>query len=367
MMGIPNTKNIKQDENTGRFIIYCTIRKDYYELMECKTPLQAIRERDKILKNGGFEQYLKNKNRLKHHHKHYYKRNNKYVISKLINGKQQTYGTYDTESEAKAMVKILWKYDWDKDKLPDKYKEMICRKPRYYTYTKGKYQVSRQNKGYGAYETEQEAQAIVEELKKADWNIELLPAHLQDKLIKKPKYYTYNKGKYTVQKTINGVHLSFGSYSSESEAKEIVQLLKKVNWDITKLSSNDKKKLSFLEDNYKNYTYDKSKDKYNVYKTFDKKCVVYAKLDTEQQAIMMVEELKKVEWDKDKLPVYYRQLLVRQPKHYGYNKKTGKWRVYKQINGKYTSFGEYISESKAKGIVEKLIANNWNKECILNG
>lgn len=365
MQGVPNTRNIKEDTETEEFIVYCIIRNDEYELSRHKNLLQAIRQRDHIIATGGFEKAVGG--RLKHHGKHYHKRGNKYVISKLVNGKQQTFGTYDTREEASKMVRILWKYDWDKSRLPEEYQDKICRKPKYYTLNKNRYKITYQNKSYGSYETEEEAKEMVEELKKVDWDINRLPYMLKRKIIKKPKYYTYNNGSYAVQKQVNDKRVNFGHYKTEAEAKEIVMLLKSVNWDVNQLSDEEKQRLSIFQPrNFKNYTYDKSTRKYNVYKTIDKKYVTYAKLDTEEAAQKMVEQLEKVDWDKDKLPPYYKRQLVRRPKHYGYNKRTGKWRVYKQINGKHASFGEYGSETTAKRIVEKLIANDWNKECLQN-
>lgn len=42
----------------------------------------------------------------------------RYRISKKINGKQISYGTYSTEKEAQQVVKELIKKDWDKKELP---------------------------------------------------------------------------------------------------------------------------------------------------------------------------------------------------------------------------------------------------------
>ena len=366
MKGVPNTRNIKQDPDTKEYIVYCIIKKDNYDLGRYKNLLQAIRERDRIIDDGGFEKAVGG--RLKHHGKHYHKRGNKFVITRKINGKYQSFGTYDTESEARAMVRKLWKYNWDINQLPPELKNRIKRTPTYYTCSNGKYQISKKIgdtvHSFGAYSSEEEAKEMVEELKKVDWDINRLPFLLKRKIVRKPKYYTIDKrtGKYRVQKN----HENYGLYSSESEAMEIVNLLNEADWDMVKLSLEDWNKLTINQPKqYKNYTYDKSTNKYIVYKTINKKYTTFAKVSSEKEAQEIVCELNKVNWNPEELPSDIKKMLIQyNPKHYGYNKRTGKWRVYKHINGKHTSFGEYGSESTAKKIVKKLIANNWNKECL---
>ena len=368
MQGVPNTKNIKKDPETGEFIVYCIIRGDNYDLSRHKNLLQAIRERDKIISNGGFE--LAVGYRLKHHGKHYYKRGDKYIVTRVVDGKAQHYGTYETESEAKAMVRKLWKYNWDKEKLPDDLKKIIRRTPKYYTLSNGKYQISKKigdkQVSFGAYDTEAEAKEMVQELKKVNWDINQLPYMLKRRIIKKHKYYTLNKknNQYYVTKD----HVYYGHYATESEAMEIVSMLKSVDWNMDKLTPEQYQLLSISQPKeYKNYTYNNRTGKYVVYHAIDGKSKKYGNYNTEAEAIKAVSILKKVDWDTTKLtPEDKKKLNLYKPKHYGYNKRTGKWRVYKQINGKHTSFGEYGSEVAAKRIVEKLIANNWNKECLQN-
>ena len=54
-----------------------------------------------------------------------------------------------------------------------------------------------------------------------------------------PKYYHYDKiwKRYRVKKSINGKRVSFGTYATEEEAQAIVEELKKHDWDREKLMS----------------------------------------------------------------------------------------------------------------------------------
>jgi len=46
-----------------------------------------------------------------------------------------------------------------------------------------------------------------------------------------PKHYSFYRGKFTIHKTINGVHRSFGTYAEEETAKKVVAKLKECGWD----------------------------------------------------------------------------------------------------------------------------------------
>ena len=56
---------------------------------------------------------------------------------------------------------------------------------------------------------------------------------------KEYKYYTINKGKYYVRKTINGKIKQYGSFDNEDDAIKFVESLKKVDWNKNKLNGGD--------------------------------------------------------------------------------------------------------------------------------
>lgn len=59
-------------------------------------------------------------------HYHYDKQRQQYRVRKVIKGKYHSYGFYDKEEDAQKVVAILKKYDWDKTKLTEKEKKIIC-------------------------------------------------------------------------------------------------------------------------------------------------------------------------------------------------------------------------------------------------
>lgn len=52
------------------------------------------------------------------------------------------------------------------------------------------------------------------------------------------------------------------------------------------------------------------------------------------------------------------------PRNYWFNKHNGKYHVYKHINGKSRQFGTYSDEATAKKVVEELRKVNWDKDCL---
>lgn len=56
--------------------------------------------------------------------------------------------------------------------------------------------------------------------------------------MKNPKYYNYDKiwKRYRISKTINKKRVSYGTYETEEEAQMVVAELKKVDWDKSQLT-----------------------------------------------------------------------------------------------------------------------------------
>ena len=113
------------------------------------------------------------------------KRTGKYIISKYHNGKGVHYGTVPTEEEAIKYVKALNSVDYNVELLPEEFKKYVPKRvtgePKYYHYNEksGKWHVHKCIKGlpkyFGRFNTEEEAQKVVEELKKHNWNTEEIP------------------------------------------------------------------------------------------------------------------------------------------------------------------------------------------------
>ena len=98
--------------------------------------------------------------------------------------KTESYGYYETIEEAEEVKKELEKVNWDKNRLQEiREKVGVSKVPKYYDRVKTPngiiYKVGKKVDGkdeyFGQYKDEDTAKKIVEELKKVDWNKELLP------------------------------------------------------------------------------------------------------------------------------------------------------------------------------------------------
>lgn len=64
---------------------------------------------------------------------------------------------------------------------------------------------------------------------------------------------------------------------------------------------------------------------------------------------------------RDKGEVEIRPSYGVNPRNYCFNKHNGRYHVYKQINGKFRQFGTYSDEATAKKVVEELRKVEWDK------
>lgn len=110
------------------------------------------------------------------------------------------------------------------------------------------------------------------------------------------KFYTKTKnGDYIVKKQYGHKTVLIGRFSDEETAQEIVSLCKAVNWDINKVTR-------IIDENKvkpKNYT--RVNGYYIVEKRINGERVVFYRCRDEAVAIHLVNELRKLDWDKSKV------------------------------------------------------------------
>ncbi len=110
------------------------------------------------------------------------------------------------------------------------------------------------------------------------------------------KFYTKTKnGDYIVKKQYGHKTILVGRFSDEATAQKIVSLCKAVNWDLNKIQC-------IIDENKikpKNYT--NVNGYYVVEKRINGEQVVFHRFKEEAQAIHMVNELRKWNWDKSKV------------------------------------------------------------------
>ena len=150
----------------------------------------------------------------------------------------------------------------------------------YFKLTSGKYVIRKKNKYYTTVDTEEEAKFIVNELDNVDWKVSQLNSKATDVYYKnklKNKFYFERNGRYYICK--NGVY--YGSVESKNAAKSIVNKLKKVGWDKSKLHQNTINALDFQP---KYYYWLKDEEVWVVYINGD----YYGRFLTEDKAKEMV-------------------------------------------------------------------------------
>lgn len=100
----------------------------------------------------------------------------------------------------------------------------------YYQKDTGHYQVAKKIKGkqysFGTYDTLTEAIHIRDYFKKENWPIE------KRLMFSKNTFIHYYNGKYHVRKVIDGLRFSFGVFDNYHDAEYQVELCKKFGWDL---------------------------------------------------------------------------------------------------------------------------------------
>lgn len=115
------------------------------------------------------------------------------------------------------------------------------------------------------------------------------------------------------------------------------------------------------------YTYDNREDLYFVQKYLDGRIQKLARVRTEEDAQKVVEELKKVDWDRTLLPDETRKLILnnfRDETRYYTLTRFGKYQVQKRVKGVQTHFGNYDTEEEAIEMVNKLKMCRWEKDIL---
>ena len=110
------------------------------------------------------------------------------------------------------------------------------------------------------------------------------------------KFYTKTKnGEYIVKKQYGNKTIFIGRFSDKATAEKIVALCKAVNWDLNKISR------VIDENRVKPKNYSCVNGYYIVEKRINGERVVFHRFKNEADAIHMVNELRKMDWDRSKV------------------------------------------------------------------
>ena len=152
--------------------------------------------------------------------------NGTFQIQKVINSRLIHFGTCKTEDEAKKRVEFLKAHNWNRPFFTK------CTPKHYSKVKNGKYVVYKTiNKriyDFGRYDTEKEAMDMVDFLKRHDWDLKY--AHIHNP---KMKYIEKVRGKYQIKRfnKDTGKLEHYGTFSTLEEAQAERDLYVRCNWD----------------------------------------------------------------------------------------------------------------------------------------
>lgn len=143
----------------------------------------------------------------------------KYVIRK----KNKYYTTVDAEEEAKFLVNELDKVNWKASSLTGEASELFFKNKvqnKFYFERNGRYYIRKGGVYYGSVESESTAKNIVRKLKKVGWDKSKLHQKTINTLNFQPKYYYWLEDEQVYVVYINGDY--YGRFLTEDKAKEMV-------------------------------------------------------------------------------------------------------------------------------------------------
>lgn len=110
----------------------------------------------------------------------------------------------------------------------------------------------------------------------------------------KYKHIQYNGYSYIIRKYVDGELVNFGSYSTLSEAKKMVNYFKRKGWENCL-----HERLCYTS--VKNIIFDNRCNKFIIRKMINKDVIDFGRFDTYEEAVEEVELLKKCNWSMDAL------------------------------------------------------------------
>lgn len=228
MKNIPGTNYISYRKEYDLYCVVKSIKGKTKHLASFKTLIGALMMRDWCQAND-WQPYPKT-SRSSTGEKYIGYRENLgvYEIVKNINGSNEYFGRYHSLQEAVHWRDYFMEHDWDTDLR-------LIGTPNKNIYFKlGKYRITKRINGkdlsFGSFNTLAEAEERLKEIRLKGWenvirdNERFLKTTVSN-IIQLPN------GKYEIIKNIDGVKETFGVYNTLEDAEAEVQLLRRCNWD----------------------------------------------------------------------------------------------------------------------------------------
>lgn len=196
---------------------------------------------------------------------------------------------------------------------------------------------------------------------------------IKKRTFKEAKFYYYRKdiGKYIVMKVVDGRKRFFGRYDSEKDAQKIVKELKKCNWDRNQLKEIQNKcivNFTIREGDEGQYQKEIEEKFKQVVPYLEKGLGLYYAIEQvdgkrPSPSRRWFKDLKAYCWSEgyntDKMVTYpYKKM----GKYYYPTSHTKKrFAIYRTVDGERRYFGVVTGEGRAKAIVQELNKVSWDK------
>lgn len=238
--------------------------------------------------------------------KYIYKKDNKYCIYKMLNGRQKYFGRFKTLDEAIEYREFLIAHDWNlqyKKRCPPGSSICSCDKKsnKYIHKTGKKYGVFKSIKCklvyFGVFNTIEDARQYRNFLMDHNWDIKYRLVNSQNHNV--PQYIRKNKHTYSIHKYIEGKTVYFGTFDTLEEARKHRDFLINHHWD-TKYVRWAPRKYNLPRYVY----YNPYADNYYIAKKVGDTQFRFGTYKTRDEAIHEKKFYESINWDLDLLDLY---------------------------------------------------------------
>ncbi|MGI6448187.1 MAG: hypothetical protein ACOX01_06195 [Methanobrevibacter boviskoreani] len=281
-----------------------------------------------------------------------YEDNNRYIITKEINGEWVTFGIFSDLNEAIEKRDELEDYGWpyqSQNKTYEKIEKYIYKKQGRFLVVK---KILDKTISYGSFDEYDKAKTFKRKLIENAWNVSSMNAQR-----KYGKYIHKTRDKFVIVKEFNGKKEYFGYYKNLNDALFERDKLIDKNWNMDGSSILENigiHKLSGIKD--KNIA--KVGRKFTVYEWKGDICFIYGFYSNHHTASLIRDKFiinKNIDYnilDESQKDTKY---IVRIGSHY---------RISKMIDGKIIEFGYFDNIDEAIKVRNSLIKNKWDEKII---
>lgn len=279
------------------------------------------------------------------------KRDGKFVISRIIRGKEKIFGKFFSLDLAKEYKYKLIENAWDdsfRTKNIGPYGKFISKEGK-------RFVISRTIKGkqtrFGSYLTLDEAIIAREKLIDDNWGVDG-----EISLFKKGeygKYITFSHGTFRINKSFDGTLYNFGKFDTLEDAELAREILINNNWNQFKIPDELYSWRFFTE-------YNPPMHAYEVINLIDDDFISFGFFKTIENAKLAIKILIENNWNSSKVPLYLYSKNSNIRIHLRGQYKS--FSVVRKINGEITYYSTFDTMREAMIERNKLLLSNWEEE-----